>query len=184
MSRHIEENQKRIVDVFATQRSKFVGYIARKISGISYMDAEDIVADVLFNLFNKADISCHVENLTAYIYRSLANKIVDYQRKVKLMISIDQIGLEEETPLSERIADPRASIDKTLYQQELTERLYDAIGRLEAKQREVWIATEFEERTFKQLSIDWGEPVGTLLARKSRATKALQVMLKDVFEFN
>jgi DNA-directed RNA polymerase specialized sigma24 family protein len=36
-----------------------------------------------------------------------------------------------------------------------------------------------EGRSFRQLSEEWGVPVGTLLARKSRALKKIKKMLDD-----
>jgi DNA-directed RNA polymerase specialized sigma24 family protein len=51
--------------------------------------------------------------------------------------------------------------------------------KLEPKQRAVWIATEIEGYTFKELAAKWEEPIGTLLSRKSRATKILRKLLKD-----
>lgn len=54
------------------------------------------------------------------------------------------------------------------------------VDTLEPKQRAVFIATEFDGKSFKELSELWHEPIGTLLSRKSRAMKALQTKLKDL----
>ena len=59
------------------------------------------------------------------------------------------------------------------------QRLGQAIGRLEPRQRAVFIATELNGMSFRVLSEQWHEPLGTLLSRKSRAVKALRGMLKD-----
>lgn len=167
------ETKKKIIDFFQRERGKLLGYIRRKALDLSQMDAEDIVSDVLLNIFNKADFVAHIENLTAYIYRSIANKIVDYRRKNRSTISLEQ---------SENITDFTHNIDRVLQQRDLAERLYDAINKLEPKQRAVWIATEIQGRNFKELAAMWNEPIGTLLSRKSRATKALQASLKDFLE--
>lgn len=176
------EEQERIAGLFAAQRAKFEGFVRRKAGDISLMDVEDVIADVFFNLFNQADIAGRVENLTAYVYRSLANKIADNRRRQKPGIPLDYAGQQDETPLSERLPDPSASIEKHLERKDVQERLYEALGRLEPRQRAVWIATEIEGRTFKELSRSWREPIGTLLSRKSRASRALQAMLIDLME--
>lgn len=41
------------------------------------MDIEDVIGDIMLNLFNKADVTARVENLAAYIYRTLYNKAID-----------------------------------------------------------------------------------------------------------
>ena len=71
-------------------------------------------------------------------------------------------------------------VASTLENKELAQRLSNAIDQLEPKQRAVFIATEFDGKTFKELSERWSEPIGTLLSRKSRAMKALQNALVDL----
>lgn len=46
-------------------------------------------------------------------------------------------------------------------------------------QRAVWVATKIDGYSFKELSVKWQEPIGTLLARKSRATTKLRKLLQD-----
>ncbi len=87
---------------------------------------------------------------------------------------------EEEEPLGDYLPDPGADIETLLARQDLRERLYAAISQLPPKQRAVWIATEIAGHTFAELSEQWDEPLGTLLARKHRATKTLQALLNDI----
>lgn len=54
-----------------------------------------------------------------------------------------------------------------------------ALDVLDPKQRAVFLATELDGKSFKELSALWDEPIGTLLSRKSRAVKALKKMLND-----
>ena len=61
-------------------------------------------------------------------------------------------------------------------------RLTEAIGKLEPRQRAVFIATELKEKSFRELSEAWGEPIGTLLSRKSRAVKALRQLMDQADE--
>ena len=59
------------------------------------------------------------------------------------------------------------------------QKLTEAIGKLEPKQRAILVATELKGKTFRELSEAWDEPIGTLLSRKSRAVKALRQMLTE-----
>lgn len=175
----MKEQQERITGFFEKNRAKLTQYVHRRIRDASDMDAEDIVADVLLNMFIRADPNVQVENLAAYIYRSMANRIADYRRRKKLTVSLDQTNGEDETTFMDTLADPSAGVDQVMESRNLKEQLYKAIGMLEPRQRAVWVATEIEGRSFRELSMSWHEPMGTLLSRKSRAVKALQTILQE-----
>jgi DNA-directed RNA polymerase specialized sigma24 family protein len=61
--------------------------------------------------------------------------------------------------------DPALEIEK----EEMLEDVFEAMEELSVEERAVVLATEMEGRTFKELAEDWDIPIGTLLARKSRA---------------
>jgi RNA polymerase sigma factor (sigma-70 family) len=174
-------NQKRnLTELVLNERANFQRYVRRKIADISEMDAEDIVADVVFNLYNKINIEQQVESMLAYAYRAISNKIVDYLRQRKVTESFNKVDKTSGLALSEIIPDHSANIETKIRNEELNRRLYAALRELDSKQRDVWLATEMEDRTFKELSAEWGEPVGTLLSRKSRASQLLKIRLKNV----
>ncbi|HBF37420.1 MAG TPA: RNA polymerase subunit sigma-24 [Firmicutes bacterium] len=174
------ERQTEIVDFFAKEQNHLHDYVRSRLADISEMDIEDLLQDLFINLFNKADISLHIENLAAYIYRSIQNRIIDYLRKKKKTTSLDEIIVQADgKTLNDKVFDPDSDVEKALDRQELHEKLYEAINSLEPKQRAVWVATELDEYSFSELAQMWGEPMGTLLARKHRAVKKLQALLKD-----
>ncbi|WP_378954951.1 RNA polymerase sigma factor [Pelosinus sp. sgz500959] len=172
--------QKDIVEIITNERNRFLQYVRRKITDISEMDAEDIVADVIFNVYNKVDLQYHIENVLAYMYRSIKNRMTDYLRQSSKQISLDKMDEASGITILETLIDTHADIEMNLQQTELRDQLYAAVMKLEPKQRAVWIATEIEGYTFKELSEKWGEPIGTLLSRKSRAGKVLKKILKDL----
>jgi RNA polymerase sigma-70 factor (ECF subfamily) len=140
-----------------------VGFVRRRIDDAADRDAEDIVQDVMLNLFDKADFAAPIENLSAYIYQSLRNRITDMLRKRR-----DTSFFRELVQLS---AD---DTEKVIEKKQIKAKIYDAIDALSEDQRAVVIATEFENRSFRELSEEWRIPIGTLLARKSRALKNIK----------
>ena len=66
--------------------------------------------------------------------------------------------------------------------EEARETLFEAIDELPPAQREVLVATELEGRSFKELAEEWETPIGTLLARKHRAIRALKETLSGGIE--
>lgn len=176
----MSEEQKDIIDVVDKERANFLQFVRSKVRSISEMDAEDIVADVIFNVYNKVDIQYHIENLLAYMYRALRNRIADHGRQRSAHISLDIRDETTGAALIDSIIDPEAYIEANLESKERSQRLYKALMELDDNHRAVWVATEIEGRSFKELVEKWDEPIGTLLSRKSRATKLLRSKLRNL----
>lgn len=174
----MQKHPRSITEVIEQERAKFVAFVRRKAMDLSQMDAEDLVEDVLYNVWNRVDLTTPIEHLLAYLYTAFVNRIIDYRRRRRPTVSLEA-GNEEEEPLGDYLPDPNADVETLFARQDLRERLYAAISQLPPKQRAVWIATEVAGHTFAELSAQWGEPLGTLLARKHRATKTLQALLND-----
>ena len=168
---------------FTRDGEKLVRFVKSRARRISEMDAEDIVADVMLSMVSKFETNGPVENIAAYAYRSIRNRIADYERGRQKTTSLDDMADEDgELPLLSMLA---ANNDEPFQQEEQAERLKkltDAIGELEPRQRAVLIATELKGKSFRDLSEEWGEPMGTLLSRKSRAVKTLRKLLEDMEE--
>jgi RNA polymerase sigma factor (sigma-70 family) len=165
---------------FIEKYQKLVRYFQANYSDLSDMEAEDIVSDLMADLFEKADLMRGVENVSAYIYRSVRNKANDYLRRRKKTVSFEGASLDEENNAGrEAVPEPRYDMESEIEASEIRGRLVEALDALEPNQRAVWIATELDGYSFRELSEEWGVPVGTLLARKHRANAALQKELKD-----
>ena len=63
---------------------------------------------------------------------------------------------------------------------EIRRRVYLAIDELSDDQKAIIIETEFQGRTFQDLSLEWDIPIGTLLSRKSRAMARIKSSLQDL----
>ena len=150
------------------------------------MDGEDIVQEVMTNIFNMADVTITIENLAAYLYRSLRNRVIDYLRKKRPdIISLDQELFDgSDLSLSDLLPDTTPDTSDELEKKEMLHHMYAAIELLGEDERAVIFETEFEGRSFKELSEEWGIPLGTLLARKSRALEKIRQMLLDFNESN
>lgn len=165
---------------FLNEGQKLQQYVLRKSKRINEMDAEDIVDEVMLQLLSVIGMRGSVKNLPAYVYRALQNRIIDNFRKHDRVTSLSSpIPGEEGLTILDKLKDTH-DVPTAVEHATLIKRLSEAIDQLEPKQRAVFIATEFDGKTFKELSIAWQEPIGTLLSRKSRAMKSLQCHLKDL----
>lgn len=166
-----ETQKKRIASLIATEWTRLVGYVRTWISDTADRDAEDVVQDVIERLFERADVTEPVADLSAYLYRSLRNKVIDLYRKPK-----------RAAELPEDLSDIRFEASAEMDRDEARETLFEAIDELPPAQREVLVATELEGRSFKELAEEWETPIGTLLARKHRAIRALKETLSGGIE--
>ena len=176
-----EQNQQiRIADFFSRERRRLVAYVRRWIEDTAEQDGEDIVQDVALNIFNRADVTVPIEYLSAYVYRALRNRIIDYLRKRTVAaVSLDDDDIDDpKSFLSYVISDLRSDAREELERKQLRDKIYAAINSLNDAQKAIVIETELEGRTFRELAHAWNIPIGTLLARKSRALKKIRNALE------
>jgi len=156
----------RLAEFLRREREALVGYVRRRIDDAADHEAEDIVQDVVVHLYDRADPSIPIQNLTAYIYRALRNRIVDCFRKRRETLVLSEAAMESGQNLA-------SDIEK----EEILDDVFAAMEELSAEERMVILATELEGRTFKELAEEWAVPLGTLLARKSRALGKIRKQL-------
>lgn len=160
----------RLAEFMRRERNALLGYVRRRIDDAGDQDAEDIVQDVIVNLFERADPTLPIQNLAAYIYRALRNAIVDRLRKRRETASLPDAALASGE-------DPHRQLEKG----EMMDLVFKAMDELSAAEKAVIVATEFEGRPFKDLAEEWNVPLGTLLARKSRALDKIRKRLTGQF---
>ena len=163
-----ETQKRRIAAFIGTEWHRLVSYVRAWIADTAEMDAEDVVQDVLERMFEKADVTEPIADLSAYLYRSLRNRVIDLYRRPK-----------RSAELPEEIEDLRTEVGESLEREEATQAMFEAIEDLPEAQREVLVATELEGRSFRELAEKWEVPIGTLLARKHRAIRALRETLTE-----
>lgn len=169
-----------LYEFFIKEGQKLQNYLLKKSKRIDEMDAQDIVDEVMLQLLSVIGMRGPVKNLPAYVYRALQNRMIDTFRQNDRIISLSTpFPGEDGLTILDKLKG-KQDVSSEVEHKALVKRLTEAIDQLEPKQRAVFIATEFDGNSFKELSEQWNEPIGTLLSRKSRAMKALQIQLKDL----
>jgi RNA polymerase sigma factor (sigma-70 family) len=176
----VSERKENVTGFFSSQYHRLVRSFRAKYAELSVMEVEDVVSDMMVDLFDKIDISEQVENVGAYIYRSIQNRMIDYLRRRKKSVSLDETIANSYNESENAFAEWNDDMQSELDTREARARLTEALDKLEAKQRAIWIATEVDGYSFKELSEEWSIPIGTLLSRKHRAVAALQIELHDL----
>jgi len=164
----------------STEYRNLVGFV-RKYFNEKYYDvsAEDIVQDVAVNLFSKLDMDSQLENIAAYVYRSIRNRINDFKRKNKKEIPFEHFTDENgDEYISSTITETSDSFLKEINDEKFYDSLQEALHKLSPNQQMVFVATEIDEYTFEELSDELNIPIGTLLSWKHRGVKKLKQIIE------
>jgi RNA polymerase sigma factor (sigma-70 family) len=166
----------------ARERQRLVSYARSLVTETADLDAEDIVQDVLVKLIERRETMLSVENLVAYVYRSLKNRVIDLKRTRKPTVSLDAEVQESGGTFIELLKDTAPDVLETLQSMEGRRALFDALERLSEVERRVIIAHEFEGTPFKVLTSELGIPQNTLLSHKARGLRKLSRYLMKTKE--
>ena len=157
-----------IEDVFRNDYTNFKSYLVSRYSHINEYDAEDIIQQTVVKLLYKGNDALSIQNMTAYIYRSIRNGALDLIKKRKKEVLGDDY-LDGNT----------LTIEDEILIKELKLVLKDAITSLDENSKFIFVETELKGKSYKELSMETGEKLGTLLSRKSRALKKLEKILTE-----
>ena len=181
LERMAGEQDQRISEVVKRERSRLLNFIRRRVPDPG--DAEDIVQEVFYRLVEANRLLMPIEHITGWLFRVARNRITDLFRK-KEPENFSEIevqgenGLDFEDLLPSADAGPEAEYAR----HRLLEELKRALSQLPQEQREVFLAHEFDGRTFKELSATTGVSVNTLLSRKRYAVLHLRQRLQRAYD--
>jgi len=167
------ENNKKLKDFFGKEYSSLKGYVNSKIKNSVERDAEDIVQDVALKLFAGADRYSPINNVAGFVYYAIKNRIIDVMRTRNKQL----IQNENEAKLAE-LASVLYDTEDEYYGKHMTDELKKAIISLKPDYRDIIIAVDFENYTYKEIALETGTPVGTLMSRRHRAISLLYKKLK------
>jgi RNA polymerase sigma factor (sigma-70 family) len=177
------EQDQRISEVVKRERSRLLNFIRRRVSDPG--DAEDILQDVFYRLVEANRLLMPIEHITGWLFRVARNRITDLFRK-KEPENFSEIALADEhgedLQFEDLLPSPDAGPEAVYARNLLLEELKQALDELPKEQREVFMAHEFEGRSFKQLAEEAGVSVNTLLSRKRYAVLHLRGRLQRVYD--
>jgi RNA polymerase sigma factor (sigma-70 family) len=180
----MDDQDRYLAEAIKRDEPKLRSFIRRRV--LDTADAEDVLQDVFYELIQAYRLMKPAEQVTAWLYRVARNRIIDLFRKRKTVSLNEPMGAEMDAPsLEDMLPSPDAGPEALYARELLFDAVEEALEELPEKQREVFIAHEFEGRSFKELSEERGVSVNTLLSQKRYAVlhlrKRLQEM-KDEFE--
>ncbi len=179
----VDDQDQRISETIVREQARLRNFIRRRVP--DRRDAEDILQDVFSELVEAYRLMQPIEQVGAWMFRVARNRITDLFRKKKPealqnqpMAEMDGEQFTLEDLLPSRDGGPEEAYARSM----LLEAIDDALDELPEEQREVFIAHEFEGRSFKELAAETGLSVNTLISRKHYAVIYLRQRLRGIYE--
>src|ERR1700722_655832 len=177
------EQDRQISDVIGKEGSRLRNFIRRRVPNPA--DVEDLLQEVFFELVQANRLLMPINHVTGWLFRVARNRITDLFRKKKPEIFSDAAVEDEAGELlhiEDLLPSPDAGPEALYFRSVLLDELEFALGELPREQREVFVAHELEERSFKELSAESGVSVNTLLSRKRYALLHLRERLHSIYD--
>lgn len=177
-----QERENLISQTVANYGSKLMSYIRPKVKNSE--DAEDILQEVWYQFSNLTNLS-EIVNVGSWLYRVTANKITDSYRKKKTENLEDHTYENDEGELLIRdvlLMDNSNNPDLKVYQDEIWNKLSEALEELPEKQRYVFVENELNDRTLQQIADEQNENIKTIISRKQYAVKFLRKKMASLYE--
>jgi RNA polymerase sigma factor (sigma-70 family) len=181
------EQDQRISEVVTREQERLRSFIRRRVPDPG--DVEDILQDVFYELVEANRLLMPIDHVTGWLFRVARNRITDLFRKKKPLSLTDATAAGstgnddgELLQLDDLLPSPDAGPDALYARGVLLDELELAIDGLPEEQRAVFVAHEFEGRSFKEMAAETGVAVNTLLSRKRYAVLRLRERLQEVYE--
>ena len=183
LERMARDGDQRLSEVFEREQSRLRSFIRRRVP--DPRDAEDVLQDVFYELVEANRLLMPIEHVTGWLFRVARNRITDLFRKKTPERFGDTVSAtedEERRQLEDLLPSSDAGPEALYARRVLIEELELAIEELPAEQREVFVAHEFEGRSFKEMAAETGVSVNTLLSRKRYAVLHLRDRLQGLYD--
>ena len=180
------EDNERIVAAVVAQGPRLRDFVRRRVADLS--EVEDIVQDTFVEMICAYRLMEPIEHLAAWLRRVARNRIIDrFRRRSRAAASSEPSSFHgegsdaEQLPLFDEWFAPVGAEPEASYVREvLAEELVAALDALPPDQRAVFVAHELDGRSFKELAIETGVGINTLLGRKHAAVRQLRRGLHDI----
>ena len=169
------EQDRRLSSTFQRERPRLLAFIRRRIP--HEIDAEDLVQDVFCDLVEAYRLMKPIAHAGAWMMEVARNRIVDLFRRGKREVAEHEGGR-----LLDLLPSPDAGPDAIFARRVLLAEIEGALDELPVSQRDVFLAHEFEGRSFAEISAETGTGINTLLSRKHYAVRRLRARLQRIYE--
>jgi RNA polymerase sigma factor (sigma-70 family) len=179
----MSEQDRRISEAVTKQGARLRNFIRKRVPNEA--DVEDLLQEVFYELVEANRLLMPIEYVTGWLFQVARNRITDLFRKKKPETFSGAAVLDEEGELlriEDLLPSPDAGPEAVYVRNEMLQELELALSELPEEQRQIFLAHEFEGRSFKELSEESGVSINTLLSRKRYAILHLRQRLRGIHD--
>ena len=176
------EQDQRITEVVKREQSRLRNFIRQRVP--DEFDAEDVLQDVFYRLVEANRLLMPIDHVTGWLFQVARNRITDLFRKKKPE-NFSDVAVEtadDTLLLEDLLPSPEAGPDALYARSVLLDELENALDELPEEQRQVFIGHEIEGLSFKEMAVERGVSVNTLLGRKRNAVLHLRERLQGIYD--
>jgi len=132
---------------------------------------EDIVQELIIDLWKKRAELGEVRHLGAYLRRAARNRTLNAIRAQKMKW--------DDLDSSAELVDPGSDAQSQLQEIELKQKIDTAIQGLPERCRQIFVLSRFEDMSYKEIAVELSISVKTVENQMSKALKVLRIQLKQ-----
>lgn len=172
-----ESREIKISNWFSEYGNRLLRFVRSRVSNIS--EAEDIAQDVWYQLTRQEDLET-IEQIGSWLFTTARNRVINFYKKKK-NVPFSELNISSEEDDDNSGFDRWVSdnfTDEMVESDEFWEKINTVLSAMPVEQREVFVANELHDISFREMAEITGTPMSTLLARKRYAV----LKLREAFE--
>lgn len=166
----IEGNEKAFENLFQSHYANLCGYAVKYVWELE--QAEEIVQDLFFNIWNKRSNLQITSSIESYLFRAVRNACLNYLKHLKVR---DNYA----TDVKESVNPGRDQDNNSVEVLELQDKIEEAIEALPPERKKIFLLSRHEELKYKEIAEQLGISVKTVEAQMGKALKYLRESLSE-----
>jgi len=177
VERTIKGEKEAFEMIIQKYQQPLLNYIGRTVGEREL--ALDLTQEVLIRTYSSLHSYKPQYKFSTWLFKIASNFIIDYWRKKKIdAFSLDQQERDTDLPPLQ-VPDEEPSIVKKLEFSELREKIEQALEKIPAPLREVFVWRHINEFSYEEMAEIKGMPVGTIKNRVFQARELIRKRLEE-----
>ncbi len=174
----LQKYEDQFKDIYVSYYSRMKRFAEQYV--IREEDAENIVQDIFFELWEKQLEFSSFVNLSGYLFSVLKNRCIDFLRRKTLeQHAVNTMQEEHLLEIKLKFESLEALDNKLLNEPHIDTIIQDAIDRLPEKCREIFVMNKLEGKKQKAIATELNISIHTVESQMAIAYKKLKKILKD-----